>query len=40
MLVLLIKRAKNDGQLRGIIPPLVDDGLSIIAYDTIIFFGP
>jgi len=37
MLVLLIKRAKDDGQLRGVIPHLADDGLSIIVDDTIIF---
>lgn len=39
MLALLIKRAKTDGQVRGIIPHLVDDGLSILQYadDTIIF---
>jgi len=39
MLALLIKRAKADGQIRGVIPHLVDDGLSILQYadDTIIF---
>ena len=39
MLALLIKRAKVDGQIRGVIPHLVDDGLSILqsADDTIIF---
>ena len=39
MLALLIKRAKTDGQTRGVIPHLVDDGLSILQYadDTIIF---
>jgi hypothetical protein len=39
MLTLLINRAKADGQIRGIIPNLVDDGLSILQYadDTIIF---
>ena len=30
MLALLIKRAKADGQIRGVIPHLVDDGLSIL----------
>ena len=30
MLALLIKRAKNDGQIKGIIPHLVEDGLSIL----------
>ena len=40
MLALLINRAKVDGQIRGIIPYLLDDGLSILQYadDTIIFF--
>src|SRR6185437_1188964 len=39
MLALLIKRAKADGQIRGVIPHLVDDELSIFQYadDTIIF---
>jgi len=39
MLALLIDRAKVDGQIRGVIPHLVDDGLSILQYtdDTIIF---
>ena len=37
MLSILIKRAKDDGQIKGIIPHLVDDGLSILQYanDTI-----
>jgi hypothetical protein len=40
MLAILIKRAKKDGQINGIISHLVDDGLSILQYtdDTIIFF--
>jgi hypothetical protein len=39
MLTILIKRAKEDGQINGIIPHLVDNGLSILQYtdDTIIF---
>jgi len=39
MLALLIKRAKADGQIRGVIPHLIDDGLLILQYadDTIIF---
>jgi hypothetical protein len=39
MLALLINRAKADGQIRGVIPHLVDDGLSILQYtdNTIIF---
>jgi len=32
MLSILIKRAKDDGQIKGIIPHLVDDGLSILQY--------
>jgi hypothetical protein len=39
MLALLINRAKADGLIRGVIPHLVDDGMSILQYadDTIIF---
>jgi hypothetical protein len=39
MLALIIKRAKADGQISGVIPHLVDDSLSILQYadDTIIF---
>jgi len=39
MLALLINRAKADGQIRGVIPHILDDGLSILQYvdDTIIF---
>ena len=39
MLAILIKRAKDDGQIRGVIPHLVEDGLSILQYadDTTIF---
>ena len=39
MLALLINRAKGDGQIRGVIPHLIDQGLSILQYadDTIIF---
>jgi hypothetical protein len=39
MLTILIKRAKENGQINRIIPHLVDDGLSILQYadDTIIF---
>ena len=32
MLSILIKRAKDDGQIKGIISHLVDDGLSILQY--------
>jgi len=39
MLALLIKRAKNDGQIKGIIPHHVEDGLSILQYaDVTILF--
>lgn len=39
MLAILISRAKEDGQIQGLIPHLVDDGLPILQYanDTILF---
>jgi hypothetical protein len=39
MLAIMINRAKEDGQVSGIIPHLVDEGVSILQYadDTIIF---
>ena len=39
MLAVLIKRAKADDQIQGVVPHLVDDGLSILQYtdDTVIF---
>jgi hypothetical protein len=39
MLSLFINRAKEDGQIRGLVPHLVDGGLSILQYadDTILF---
>jgi hypothetical protein len=39
MLTLLITRAKEDGQIRGLVPHLVDGGISILQYadDTILF---
>jgi hypothetical protein len=39
MLAILIARAKEDGQVDGLIPHLVDGGISILQYadDTIIF---
>ena len=39
ILAILIKRAKDDGQIGGVIPHLVDDGLSILQYadNTILF---
>ena len=39
MLAIIIKRAKVDGQIEGVVPHLVDGGLSILQYadDTILF---
>lgn len=39
MLAILIKRAKQDMQIEGVLPHLVDGGLSILQYadDTILF---
>jgi hypothetical protein len=39
MLAIIIQRAKEDGQVKGLIPHLVDGGVSILQYadDTIIF---
>jgi hypothetical protein len=39
MLAILIQRAKEDGQVEGLIPHLVEGGVSILQYadDTIIF---
>jgi hypothetical protein len=39
VLAILIKRANLDGQISGVVPHLVDDGLSILKYadDTILF---
>jgi hypothetical protein len=39
MLAIMIERAKIDGQIEGVIPHLVDGGLSILQYadDTILF---
>ena len=39
MLAILINRAKVQGQIKGVIPHLIDDGLSILQYadDTILF---
>jgi hypothetical protein len=39
MLAILINRDKNEGHINGVVPHLVDDGLSILQYadDTIIF---
>jgi hypothetical protein len=40
MLAIIIQRAKEDGQVEGLIPHLVDGGVSILQYadDTIVFF--
>jgi hypothetical protein len=39
MLAILINRAKNGGQISGVIPNIIDDGLSILQYvDDIILF--
>jgi hypothetical protein len=39
MLVIMIERAKDNGQFEGVVPHLVDGGLSILQYadDTIVF---
>jgi high-affinity K+ transport system ATPase subunit B len=39
MLVVIINRAKSEGQVNGVIPDLTDDGLSILQYadDTMLF---
>jgi hypothetical protein len=39
MLALLLSRAKEDGQITGLVPHLVDGGISILQYaDDIILF--
>jgi len=42
MLAILINQAKDEGWVTGIVPHLVDGGLSILQYanDTILFYGP
>jgi hypothetical protein len=40
MLAILIDRAKNDGQIAGIVPHLVDGGLSILQYVDALHHGP
>jgi hypothetical protein len=39
MLAILIKRSRDDGQINGVVPHLVDGGLSSLQYadDTILF---
>jgi hypothetical protein len=32
MLAVIINRAKSEGQVKGVIPDLTDDGLSILQY--------
>ena len=41
MLAILVSRAKNCGQFRGLVPNLVDDGISILQYadDNTIYGG-
>jgi hypothetical protein len=33
MLAIIINRAKNEGQIDGVVPHLIDNGLSILQYD-------
>jgi hypothetical protein len=41
MLAIIIEWAKVDGQIEGVVPHLVDEGLSIrYANDTLIFMDP
>ena len=39
MLAVIIARAREDGQIHGVVPHLIEDGLSILqyAYDNILF---
>jgi hypothetical protein len=39
MLAILISRAKDSDQIRGVVPHLVDEGLSVLQYadETVIF---
>ena len=39
MLAIILNRAKEEGQVRGVVPHIVEDGLSILQYvdDTVIF---
>jgi hypothetical protein len=41
MLALLIARAKDDGPVQGVIPHLIENGLSILQYadNTVIFMS-
>jgi hypothetical protein len=42
MLAIIVPRAKEDGHMKGVVPHLVEDGLSILRYanDNIIFMDP
>lgn len=39
MLAIIFARAKEDGQIKGVVPHLVEDGFSILQYadDTVLF---
>ena len=39
MLAIIVSKAKEDSKVKGVVPNLIDGGLSILqyAYDTIIF---
>jgi hypothetical protein len=41
MLAIMINRAKNGGQISGVVPNIIDEGLSSLQYvdDTILFMG-
>jgi hypothetical protein len=41
MLAILINKAKEEGQISGVVPHILDDGLSILQYvdDTIMFMN-
>jgi hypothetical protein len=41
VLAIMMEHAKVDGQVEGVIPHLIDGGLSILQYadDTILFYG-
>jgi hypothetical protein len=40
MLAILINRAKLDGQIEGVVPHLVGDGLSILQYADDYYYLP
>lgn len=41
MLTVILARAKEDGQVKGVVPHLIEDGLSILqnAYNTFTFLS-